>query len=204
MHHRGLKGFRKAAPEPSRWAGPPLGKWGCTATTPPKWAWEQKLGNEDAEAFSVCEDAAYGRSVSLASRLKQNPTLANVRRVEALGNGVTPLLCAVAGQQADCIRLLLDAGADPFMRAAFFHPDDEVDAFELAMALFGVALGCRNEELILLLEVHRRKVDLVTEPDCFFHSAATQTLVPMPFHPEMRVKSVKCGHMCVALLTDSG
>ncbi len=104
-------------------------------------------------------------------------------------------MVAVAERNKDCIRALIELGADPLMKGCWFTTDDELDAFELSVALGGLQASAE----LLTLVANRDKKE-ATEPDVFKLNSLTNTLEPVRFHPEMRIKRVACGLSCSGML----
>jgi alpha-tubulin suppressor-like RCC1 family protein len=119
----------------------------------------------------------------------------------------SPLMLAVWLGFEDVVALLLRYGADPLLKLRpFVGCNDDLDAYELALALRGFNfLNGSNAMLSLLLKAHEaKKEEACQQPDVYMFMENTKTLVPLPLHPDMRVKKVACGDGCSALLTDGG
>lgn len=130
----------------------------------------------------------------LVVKLKDNAEAVHSRKPTRLGNGATLIMVAVALKRPKCMRVLMDFGADPLMRGCWFTQEDELDAYELAVALSGF------EGAVDLTKKSAKGTDLekemATEPDVFRFFAQRNRLEPISFHPEMRVKRVACGLAC--------
>ncbi len=193
--------------------GNPAALAAAPAPPPPanKPAWFQHSG------WGAIHHAAYNggdpeailrRDARVARELQEGGI--DVRAQHFGGAGATPLHCAVGGSAGvEVVQYLLDNGADPLKEGAWFHEDELVNAYDIALeaiefcALFGAS--AYNSRPAKKLAVLLARPGAPPVPCDVYALVQGLTAIPLLLSPEMRVHKCIVGALnCAALLTDSG